>query len=113
MGRVDDRAHDPGMAKLSTRAFEPIEGVGFYCRTMRSAAPVAVRRERGVDLSRYYKSELQAYVDAGPTGGEAARHVRAQIFERRGGVLPHNWTIVEIYSANLHLMEEIRLKGGV
>jgi len=101
------------MVDTPVRAFEPIEGVGFYCRTVRSAAPVAARRERGVDLGGYYKSELQAYVDAGPTGGEAARHVRSQIFERRGGVLPRNWTVVECYKANLDLMAEIRLKGGV
>ena len=101
------------MSDMSTHAFEPIEGVGFCCRTMHSAAPVAARRERGVDLAGYYKSELQAYVDAGPMGGEAARHVRAQIFERRGGVLPRNWTIVEHYKANLDLLAEIKLKGGV
>ena len=98
---------------MSKCTFEPIEGVGFTQRTIRSAAPVAVRRENGVDLSGYYKSELQAYVDAGPMGGEAARHVRAQIFERRGGVLPRNWTIVEHYKANLDLLAEIKLKGGV
>lgn len=100
------------MAGLSTARFVPIEGVGHYQRTIKRVAPVAVRRERGVDLSRYYKSELQEYVDAGPVGGDGARRVRAQIFERRGGVLPHNWTIVEMYKANLHLMEEIRLKKG-
>ena len=111
--RVDDRAHEPGMSDMSTHAFEPIEGVGFYCRTMRSAAPVAARRERGVDLAGYYKSELQAYVDAGPASGEAARHVRAQIFERRGGVLPRNWTVVEHYKANLDLLARFELKGGV
>jgi len=98
---------------MSTRKFVPIEGVGFYCRTMRSAAPVAVRRERGVDLGGYYKSELQEFVDAGPGEGEGARHVRERIVERRGGVLPHNWTVVEHYKANLDLMAEIRLKGGV
>lgn len=98
------------MSTSPTRAFEPIEGVGFYCRTMRSAAPVAVRREHGVDLGGYHKSELQAYVDADP--GEAALHVRAQIVERRGGVLPHNWRVLEDYKANVHLMAEIRLKGG-
>ena len=95
---------------MSTCTFEPIEGVGFYHRTMRSVAPVAVRRENGVDLSGYYKSELQAYTDARP--GEAARHVRAQIVERRGGVLPRNWTVVEHYKANLDLLAEIKVNGG-
>ena len=99
------------MGELSTRAFEPIDGAGFYHRTIRAAAPVAARRERGVDLAGYYKSELQAYVDAG--SGEAARHVRAQIFERRGGVLPRNWTVVEHYKANLDLLAQVKLKGGV
>ena len=96
--------------RMSTSTFEPIEGVGCRHRTLHSAAPVAVRRENGVDLSNYYKSELQAYTDARP--GEAARHVRAQIFERRGGVLPRNWTVVEHYKANLDLLAEIRLKEG-
>ena len=95
---------------MSTCKFEPIDGIGFTQRTLRSAAPVAVRREHGVDLSGYYKSELQAYVDASP--GKDARHVREQIVERRGGVLPRNWTVVEGYKANLDLMAEIKLKGG-
>ena len=98
------------MSDMPSRTFEPIEGIGFVQRTLKRAAPVAVHRERGVDLSRYHKSELQAYVDADP--GEAARHVRAQIVERRGGVLPHNWTVLEHYKANVDLMEQIRLKGG-
>lgn len=98
------------MSTPPTRAFAPIEGVGFYCRTMRSVAPVAVRREHGVDLGGYYKSELQAYADARP--GEAARHVREQIVKRRGGVLPRNWTVVECFKANLDLMAEIGLNGG-
>lgn len=95
---------------MSMCTFEPIEEVGFYHRTMRSAAPVAVRRENGVDLSGYYKSELQAYTDA--RSGEAARQVRAQIVERRGGVLPRNWTVVEHYKANLELIAQVNLKGG-
>ena len=110
--RVNDRTHDQGMSDMSTRAFEPIEGVDVRHRTICSAAPVAARRERGVDLAGYYKSELQAYVDAGPASGEAARLVRAQIFERRGGVLPRNWTIVEHYKANLDLLADIRLNRG-
>lgn len=97
---------------MSTGGFEPIEDPGFWQRTIRRAAPVAVRRERGVDLSRYYKSELQEFVDAGPREGEGAQHVREQIVERRGGVLPHNWTIVEHYKANLDLMATIKLKEG-
>ena len=98
------------MSTLPTRAFAPIEEVGFYHRTIRAAAPVAVRREHGVDLSGYHKSELQAYADARP--GEAARHVREQIVERRGGVLPRNWTVVEHYKANLDLLARVNLKGG-
>lgn len=94
---------------MSTRAFEPISEAGSCQQTLRRAAPVAVRRERGVDLGRYHKSELQAYVAADP--GEAALHVRAQIVERRGGVLPHNWVVLEDYKANVNLMAQIGLKG--
>ena len=97
------------MANLSTAWFVPIEEVGHYQRTIGRAAPIAVRRERGVDMSRYYKSELQEYADAGPREGEEARRVRTQIFERRGGVLPHNWTVVEHYKANLDMMARVQL----
>tara|TARA_B100000963_G_scaffold32534_1_gene24178 strand:- start:1818 stop:2144 length:327 start_codon:yes stop_codon:yes gene_type:complete len=78
---------------------------------MWSAAPVAVCRERGVDLGPYQKAELAEYMDAGPREGKTARLVRARILGRRGGVLPHNWTAVEHYKANVDLMAQIRAEG--
>ena len=99
------------MARLSNGAFVPIHEAGWYQRTVTRAAPVAVRRERGVDLSRFYDSELQAYRDAGPKGGEEARRVRAQILDRRGGVLPFNWTLVEHYKDCLDMKAKMSLKA--
>jgi len=59
----------------------------------------------------YEKGELAEYMDAGPRGGEAARLVRAQILERRGGVLPRNWNAVEHYKANVELLAQMRAEG--
>jgi len=98
--------------EVSKFGFNPIDQVGHCQRTIWSAAPVAVCRERGVDLGPYQKAELAEYMDAGPRGGEAARLVRAQILERRGGVLPHNWNALERYKANVDLMAQIRDRSG-
>lgn len=97
--------------EVSKFGFTPIDQVGCHKRTHYSAAPVAVRRERGVDMRPYDKGELAEYIDAGPREGEAARLVRAQILERRGGVLPRNWTVVEHYKANAEQIARMRAEG--
>jgi hypothetical protein len=51
-------------------------------------------------------------MDAGPVRGEAARLVRAQVFERRGGVLPRNWELLDHYKENLDMIERMRVRRG-
>ena len=110
-GVVRARMCASNLGEVSKFGFEPIIRPGFQCRTIYHAAPVAVRRERGVDLGPFAKSEIQEYVDTGPMGGKDALRARAELLERRGGVLPANWTVAEHYKANLELMESIRIRG--
>ena len=97
--------------EVSKFGFKPIDQVGCNKRTLCSAAPIAVHRECGVNLRPFEKAELAEYMDAGPREGKAARLVRAQILERRGGVLPHNWTVVEHYKAHVDLKARMRDEG--
>lgn len=109
-GVVWARTCASNLGEVSKFGFEPIIQPGYQCRTIYQAAPVAVRRERGVDLRPCEKGEIAEYVDA--KNKEACGLVRAQILERCGGVLPDNWTLVEHYKANLELMESIRIRGS-
>ncbi len=93
-----------GVAIGALMSFAPIEGISFVQRTITKAKPVALRRSRGVDLENYRKSELEALLNAGPLGSPSATRVEREIQERRGGVLPHNWTVVKHYKANVDLM---------
>ena len=102
----------PGLVDVSKFGFKPIGRVDHCQRAWWSAAPVAVCRERGVDFSSLQKAEIQLYMDAGPVRGEAARLVRAQVFERRGGVLPRNWELLDHYKENLDMIERMRVRRG-
>ena len=93
-----------GSAIGARMSFSPIDGIGFVQRTITKASPIAVRRSRGVDMDNYRKSELEALLNAGPLGSPSATRVEREIQERRGGVLPHNWTVVKHYKANVDLM---------
>ena len=98
-------ARPTGGAAIGARMmFAPIDGIGFVQRTITKASPVAVRRSRGVDLDNYHKNELDALLNAGPLGSPSATRVEREIQERRGGVLPRNWTVVKHYKANVDRM---------
>ena len=89
----------------STRRFVPIELANHTTCSRKHAAPVAVRRERGVDMRPCEQYELFAFMAAGPSKGEGARRVRAQIFECRGGVMPLDWCAAEEYKETCELLE--------
>ena len=88
--------------------FKPIQFCEFACRTVHNAEPWPLHRSVGVDLRPFDKSEMQDYVDA--ENKEACGRVRAEILDRRGGVLPDNWEVVEIFKENLDLMESVRIR---
>ena len=90
-------------------SFTPIDGIGFVQRTITKAKPIPVRRSRGVDMDSYSKSELDALLNAGPLGSPSAMRVEREIQERRGGVLPRNWTLVKHYKANMDMMTRMNL----
>jgi len=93
-------------------SFTPIDGIGFVQRTIIKARPIAVRRSRGVDMDNYHKSELDALLNAGPLGSPSATRVEREIQERRGGVLPRNWTVVKHYKANVDMLARMDLGSG-
>ena len=96
--------HVPDIVDVSKFGFEPIVRAHVGAPAIYVAAPVAVRQERGVDLGPLGHREVRDYVAARRKDEEAARRVRARILKRRGGVLPHNWTVVEHYKENVHRM---------
>lgn len=99
------------MSELSSKpGFKPIQFVEFVCRTVYHAEPWPLYRLVGVDLRPFDKNEMQDYVDAG--NKEACGRVRAEILDRRGGVLPANWEVVEIFKENMDLIEHMRLRNS-
>jgi Holliday junction resolvase RusA-like endonuclease len=90
-------------------SFTPIDGIGFVQRTITKAKPIPMRRSRGVDMDNYSKSELDALLNAGPLGSPSATRVEREIQERRGGVLPRNWTLVKHYKANVDMIARMNL----
>lgn len=87
--------------------FSPIHQCQFICATNEYHSPVPIYRACGVDLSRYYADELEAYVVAGPADSEDAALVERQILDARGGVLPEDWTKVKYHKRNLEMVERM------
>jgi hypothetical protein len=105
-------AHPTGRVHAGAlMSFAPIDGIGFVQRTISKARPVAVRRVRGVDMDNFRKSELDALLNAGPLGSPSATRVEREIQDRRGGVLPRNWTVVKHYKANVDMIARMNLRG--
>lgn len=89
--------------------FVPIEPADEVRPTIRKSSPIAIWRPHGVTLCRYYTSELEAFVNAGPLGSESATRMEKDIQHRRGGVLPTNWAVVKRYKSSADGMKSVSL----
>ena len=86
--------------------FTPIQMCEFVCRTNEYHEPLPLYRRCGADLSCFRVEEMEAYVNAGPTGSEEEALAEKQILDARGGVLPKDWTKVKYLKRNFELAED-------